>query len=107
MRISDWSSDVCSSDLYPSLENLRALIFWPERTRKPEQSQPDEAHYKIHHHPLLDGEAVTISTRSQLAVATQRNRAIEPVSDKLDVHEDRRSTEVFLENSSGTIAQSS
>src|SRR3546814_10808282 len=43
MRISDWSSDVCSSDLIPLLQKARHLILGYRATVTAEKARGDEA----------------------------------------------------------------
>src|SRR3546814_9209313 len=61
MRISDWSSDVCSSDLQPSYDDRRALAFREIHQQRIEADDVDLARDPLdlaahHRHPLLDRE---------------------------------------------------
>src|SRR3546814_1077653 len=56
MRISDWSSDVCSSDLKGTAERINQLIVaitWYDNARKRGTDLP--AHYRSHHRKVLGG----------------------------------------------------
>src|SRR3546814_4109736 len=59
MRISDWSSDVCSSDLaQPSRRRPRAGRARPHRPPAPHQKDPDMSQNKLRQHFAAGGDAI-------------------------------------------------